>query len=116
TVAMDWLSHNSTPSDIVMTRDPWELNWYTRLRAVMIPYDNLSTVQQVARRYGVTMLQLGGSADSIDVEGCPSDATKANRFPTGSRPALGGLYCGDPLPGFTLVYKNGDLTIYRLGK
>ncbi len=113
TVAMDWLVANSSPDDIVMTRDPWELNWHSRRRAVMIPFDNLDTILKVAREYGVTMLQLGGPTDGIDVKTCPSSPNAAH-FPTGSRAALGKLYCGYEIPGFTLLYKNGDLTIYRL--
>jgi hypothetical protein len=116
TVAMDWLVQNSTPADVVMTRDPWELNWHSRRRAVMIPFDDLATIEQVAQRYGVTMLQLGGPTDGINVANCPADANAVGGFPTGTRPALGKLYCGYEIPGFTLVYKNGDLTIYRLTK
>lgn len=116
TVAMDWLVQNSTPSDVVMTRDPWELNWHSRRRAVMIPFDDLAIIREVAKRYGATMLQLGGPTDGINVANCPADANAKGGFPTGTRPALGKLYCGFELPGFTLVYKNGDLTIYRLSQ
>ncbi len=116
TVAMDWLVQNSTPADVVMTRDPWELNWHSRRRAVMIPFDDLATIKAVAKRYGATMLQLGGPTDGINVANCPADANAKGGFPTGTRPALGKLYCGYDLPGFTLVYKNGDLTIYRLSQ
>lgn len=115
TVAMDWLKENSTPDDVVMTRDPWELNWYTERRAVMIPYDGLDKITQVARDYGVTMLQLGGPTDGFNVAVCPEDGS-APVFPANERPArpvLGKLYCGEELPGFSLVYQNGDLTIYR---
>ncbi|MEO5951635.1 MAG: glycosyltransferase family 39 protein, partial [Chloroflexia bacterium] len=115
TVAMDWLSANSTPDDVVMTRDPWELNWYTQRRAVMIPFDDYATIEKVARESGVTMLQLGGPTDGLDVATCP-DSGDGSRFPTGSRPALGKLYCGFEMPGYTLVYKNGDLTIYRVDR
>jgi 4-amino-4-deoxy-L-arabinose transferase-like glycosyltransferase len=113
TVAMDWLAENSTANDVVMTRDPWELNWHSGRRAVMVPFDDLDMIRQVAQEHGVTMLQLGGPTDGIDIDACPPSAD-ASRFPTGSRPALGKLYCGYEIPGFSLVYKNGDLTIYRL--
>src|SRR5205823_6034474 len=63
---MRWLAANSTPQDVVMTRDPWELNWYTRRKAVMIPNDDLETIGQTVRKYGVTMLQLGGPVDRVD--------------------------------------------------
>jgi hypothetical protein len=114
TVAMDWLSRNSTASDVVMTRDPWELNWYTERKAVMVPNDDLATVKKIVAQYGVTMLQLGGPADGININACPPDGEVDGGYPTGSRPALGKLYCGYEMPGFTRVYQNGDLTIYRV--
>jgi hypothetical protein len=113
TVAMDWLSANSGPDDVVMTRDPWELNWHTRRKAVMIPNDDLATIERVAREYGATLLQLGGPTDGIDVSQCPPEGA-SGRYPTGSRPALGQLYCGYERPGYEKVYQNGDLVIYRL--
>lgn len=111
---MQWLRENSTPSDVVMTRDPWELNWYTDRRAVMIPHDDFATIERVARENGVTFLQLGGPVDGIDVRRCPDDpAGPESQFPTGTRPVLGRLYCGVERPGFELAYRQGGLTIYR---
>lgn len=107
---MQWLRDNSTPQDVIMTRDPWELNWYTERRAVMIPNEDLATIEKVARQYGVTYLQL----DGIDVRQCPDDPSEPpSRFPVGNRPALGSLYCGVERPGFELVYRQGAMTIYR---
>ena len=111
---MRWLRENSTPQDVIMTRDPWELNWYTERKAVMIPYNDLETIKRVAAQYGVTMLQLGGPVDRINPDECPSELVALPSYPTGSRPALGSLYCGRELPGFRLVYKEGGGTIYRL--
>ena len=113
TVAMEWLRANSGPNDVVMTRDPWELNWHSRRKAVMIPNDDLATIERVAREYGATTLQLGGPTDGIDVGQCPPEGSDG-RYPTGSRPALGALYCGVERPGYEKVYQNGDLVIYRL--
>jgi hypothetical protein len=97
-----------------MTRDPWELNWYIDRRAVMIPNDDLATIEKVARDYGVTYLQLGGPVDGLDVRQCPDDpSAPQSRYPTGTRPVLGSLYCGVPRPGFELVYRQRGLTIYR---
>ena len=113
-VTMKTLADMSGPQDVVMTRDPWELNWYTRRRAVMIPFDDMATVERVAQQYGVTMLQLGGPVDRVDVDACPDDPASTGPFPTGSRPALGGLYCGRERAGYTLVYRKGGGTIYRV--
>jgi hypothetical protein len=106
--AMEWLRANSTEQDVVMTRDPWELNWYVERKAVMIPNDDLRTIEETMRTYGVTMLQLGGPVDGINVRSCPNAV--------GSRPALDGLYCGEERPGYDLVYREGGLTIYRLSE
>lgn len=112
--AMHWLRDNTTPQDVIMTRDPWELNWYTDRRAVMIPNDDLATIEKVARQHGVTYLQLGGPVDGIDVRQCPDDpAAPQSRYPTDTRPVLGSLYCGVERPGFELVYRQRGLTIYR---
>lgn len=105
---MEWLRQNTDPTDIVMTRDPWELNWYTDRKAVMVPFDDLATIEATARRYNATILQLGGPVDGINVRNCPSPNE------TGSRPALDGLYCGLERPGYTLLYRDRGLTIYRL--
>jgi hypothetical protein len=113
TVAMSWLRHNSGPDDVVMTRDPWELNWHSGRKAVMIPNDDRATIERVGREYGVTMLQLGGPTDGIDIGRCPPEGSRGG-YPTGSRPALGQLYCGYEMPGYEKVYQNGDLVIYRL--
>ncbi len=112
--AMKQLTQQSTAQDVVMTRDPWELNWYTRRRAVMIPFDDLKTVQSIEKQYGVTMLQLGGPVDRVNVDACPADPASKGPFPTGSRPALGGLYCGREQRGYSLIYRQGGGTLYRI--
>ncbi|MEA2574578.1 MAG: hypothetical protein QOH93_1876 [Chloroflexia bacterium] len=112
--AMQWFRDNTTPQDVIMTRDPWELNWYTDRRAVMISNDDLATIENVARQFGVTYLQLGGPVDGIDVRQCPDNpSAPQSRYPTGTRPVLGSLYCGVERPGFKLVYRQRGLTIYR---
>ncbi|HEX9988779.1 MAG TPA: hypothetical protein VGE45_09925 [Chloroflexia bacterium] len=112
---MEWLRQNSAEQDVVMTRDPWELNWHTGRKAVMIPNDDLPTIKRIARQYGVTMLQLGGPVDRVDVDRCPDGTNPQGPFPTGSRPALGGLYCGLEMPGYDIIFKDGrGGTIYRV--
>ncbi len=112
--AMEWLKGHTTPQDVVMTRDPWELNWYSERRAVMIPYDDEATVERIARQYGVTYLQLGGPVDGISTAQCPSEPASKGPFPTGVRPVFGKMYCGVEKPGYRLVYRQGGLTIYKL--
>ncbi|MCB9133800.1 MAG: hypothetical protein H6636_00125 [Anaerolineales bacterium] len=43
---------------ILMTRNPWEVNLSTEYRAVMIPYENLDVIYQVAQRYHANYLLL----------------------------------------------------------
>ncbi len=113
-VGMAWLKTNSTSSDVVMTRDPWELNWYAERKAVMIPNDDLATINRVAQQYGVTYLQLGGPVDGINTRDCPSGPAPDSAYPTGVRPQFGPLYCGVEKAGYKLVYRQGGLTIYKL--
>ncbi len=80
----------------------------------MIPFDDLPTIERIAEQYGVTMMQLGGPVDRVDEERCPDSPAADASYPTGSRPALGGLYCGVERPGYELVFKDGGGTIYRL--
>lgn len=111
---MAWLKANTTPSDVIMTRDPWELNWYAERKAVMIPNDDLATINRISQQYGVTYLQLGGPVDGINVLDCPSGPAPESAYPTGVRPQFGRLYCGVEKPGYKLVYRQGGLTIFKL--
>ncbi|MEO6456811.1 MAG: glycosyltransferase family 39 protein [Chloroflexia bacterium] len=111
---LNWIAANSSPADVVMTRDPWELNWHSGRRAVMIPFDDLSIIERIAERYGVTMMQLGGPVDRVDEARCPESQAAGGPYPTGSRPALGDLYCGVERQGYELVFKDGRGTIYML--
>jgi hypothetical protein len=98
-VAGRWLAANTPPDAVIMTREPWELNWYSQRKVVMIPWGSVADVRQIGQQYHVTYLWLGG--------------------PTGTaRPQLGPLYQGKPLAGMTVheVYRSqGDepITIYQ---
>jgi hypothetical protein len=35
--AYDWLRQNSGPSDVIMTRGPWQLSWHSQRPALMVP-------------------------------------------------------------------------------
>ena len=55
-----WLAAN-TPSDaVVMSRDPWELNWYSERKAVMIPWGPLEDIRAAGKQYGADYLVVGG--------------------------------------------------------
>jgi hypothetical protein len=94
-----WLAANTPADAVIMTRDPWELNWYSNRRAVMIPMEPPDVIRAVGRQYGATYLLLGG--------------------PSGSkRPQLAPLYQRQPMAGMSVteVYhtdEGGAITIYR---
>ena len=97
-VVAEWLRDNTPPDAVVMSRDPWELAFHSERRAVMIPYDDLPTIQDIARRYGVTHLHL-------------------SRLDDPARPALAPLYEGREVWGFRKVYdsrdRGGSVLVYR---
>ncbi|MGC8874219.1 MAG: ArnT family glycosyltransferase, partial [Chloroflexia bacterium] len=63
--AYAWLVEHTSPDDVVMTRVPWQLTYYTHRRSVMIPQGTLEDALDVARRYGVTVLFWEGNARSL---------------------------------------------------
>ena len=54
----NWLKANTSPEDVVMTRNPWEVSWHSDRRAVMLPLGTIDDVYAVMRQYGVTVLAL----------------------------------------------------------
>lgn len=55
-VTLDELQKTDDREIIVMTRDPWSLNYVTGYRAVMVPNESLDVILEVADRYGATYL------------------------------------------------------------
>jgi len=53
---LDELQKTEDREIIVMTRDPWSINFVTGYRAVMVPNEPLDVILEVADRYGVTYL------------------------------------------------------------
>src|SRR5262249_2907650 len=87
-VVAEWIGANTPADAVIMTRNPWELSFHSERLSVMIPYDTLDTIKQVAARYGVTYLQLDHLTD-----------------PATRRQALAPLYDGpDEWGGFRKVY------------
>jgi 4-amino-4-deoxy-L-arabinose transferase-like glycosyltransferase len=103
-IAGRWAAANLPADAVVMTRNPWEFNWYAQRKAVMIPMGPLSDVQAIIQRYGVTYIWLGGPGDPTNLRNPPA------------RPVLDALYRRRPdatLPA-TLVYDQNGYLIYRL--
>lgn len=57
--AYAWLKRNTPPDAVVMTRNPWQLNWHSERPALMIPYTtDRETFLRLARRYNVRYLMI----------------------------------------------------------
>lgn len=55
--AYAWLRRNTPPDAVIMTRNPWQLNWHSERPALMIPYTpDRETFLRLARRYNVRYL------------------------------------------------------------
>jgi len=100
-VMAEWVASNTPPDAVIMSRNPWELSFHGDRRSVMIPYDTLPVIRQIAAQYDVGYLQLDHLTD-----------------PGYRRADLGPLYDGpDEWNGFRKVYdrrsKDGEgLLIY----
>ncbi len=90
-LAYAWLAEHTAPDDVVMTRVPWQLTYYTHRRSVMIPQGTVEDVLEVARLYGVRVLFWEGNA-------------------RGLRPALREALDKGRWP---LLYDAGGIQIYR---
>ncbi len=54
-----WLGRNTEPGAVIMTRNPWQLNWHSNRPALMIPYTtDRETLLWLARHYRVRYLVL----------------------------------------------------------
>lgn len=60
--AYRWLAEHSEPDEVIMTRVPWQVTYYTDRRTVMIPQDGLEDTRQIAELYGVDYLFMDGDA------------------------------------------------------
>lgn len=57
--AYAWLRRSTPPNAVVMTRNPWQLNWHSERPALMIPYTtDQETFLRLVRRYHVRYLVL----------------------------------------------------------
>lgn len=84
----EWLRENA-PGSVTMTRNPWELHFYSQEPAAQIPLAPLDQIREVARFYGVTHL-----------------------IPEAKRPSLAPLLSGEE-PGLTEEFRSHGVVLYR---
>lgn len=83
----DWLTANTPPDAVIMTRYPWEVSWHSGRRTVMLPLGSLDDVYAVMRQYHVTYLELDHLNDTSTL-----------------RESLKPLYSFKPMPGIMPLY------------
>ncbi|MDA1192222.1 MAG: glycosyltransferase family 39 protein, partial [Candidatus Poribacteria bacterium] len=93
--AQDWQElghwiHENAPGSVTMTRNPWELHFYSEELAVQVPLATLDRIIDVAHYYGATHL-----------------------IPEKNRPALELWLKGD-IPGLEKVHTARGLPLYRI--
>lgn len=86
-----WLARNASPDTITMTRNPWELHFYSEQLAIQIPRTTLEKTIEVMRYYKPTYI-----IPQLDI-----------------RPSLKPLVEGK-IPGLELVYDNKKLKLYKI--
>jgi len=86
-----WLAKNASPDSITMTRNPWELHFYSEQLAVQIPRTTLEKTIEVMRYYNATYI-----IPQLDI-----------------RPSLKPLVEGK-VPGLELAYDNKKLQLYKI--
>jgi len=57
--------HNSDDEIVIMTRNPWEVNYTTKHRALMIPNNDLDTIYNIAVRYKANYLILPAPREAL---------------------------------------------------
>ncbi len=94
-ITSSWIVENTASDSVIMTMDPWELNFHTRRRAVMIPLADYEAIISIMRKYNVDYLQLGKAS-------------------TWGRDDLSGLISGESEDRrFEKVYEDKDSLIYK---
>ena len=86
-----WLRENASPDSITMTRNPWELHFYSEQVAIQIPRASLDKTIEVMRFYKPTYI-----IPQLDI-----------------RPSLRSLVEGKT-PGLELVYDNKKIQLYKI--
>lgn len=67
-----------TQDIVIMTRNPWEVYYLTRYKAIQIPNGDLSTILEVAQKYGANYLLLPAPREAL--EGLYQGTQRDQRF------------------------------------
>lgn len=102
--AWQWLRENTPPDAVIMTRVPWQLNFYAERPALMTPDADLETIKKIARYYGARYIVTNSVSTSAAERGVLQPLTKGQVVP-GFRLAK---EIPDPYPGGASVY------VYRI--
>jgi len=73
-VAVEASRRPEDPEPVLMTRHPWEVHSSTGYGAVQVPNDDLETILEVARRYGVTHIVLPVPRSGLSLRDAQADA------------------------------------------
>lgn len=107
-IAYEWLQTNTDPDAVMMTRNPWQLNWHAERPAVMIPNTaSEETLRYLARHYEAEYLVLE-TLQRVKGDGARTLAPLIT---------AADAQVGDVIDGFTVVYAsptpNNRVLIYR---
>jgi len=84
-----WLKDNVPSDSVIMAHEPKSIHYFSELKAVKIPYDDLENIVRVMEYYRVTHI-----------------------IPSSRRPQLKPLLTGE-IPGAELVH-NGAMKVYKV--
>ncbi len=62
---IDWINNNTLINEVVMTREPWQINWHTERTAVMVPYGSLDDFIFICKKYDVNYVILDDTRSNL---------------------------------------------------
>lgn len=95
-ITYEWIRDNTPKDAVIMTLTPWELNFHSERKSVVIPNEDKETILWMAKKYGSNYLELEFLGEI-------------------KRPSLKDLYEGKNTPEFTLVRNERNLNyVYQV--
>jgi 4-amino-4-deoxy-L-arabinose transferase-like glycosyltransferase len=89
-----WISENSPPDSIVMSRIPWEMSWHSDRDGIIFPDSGIEGIINIAKKYRVNYFVY--NTDSY------------------ARPQLLNAIMSKRLQGVTSVYRSGSHVVYKI--